>query len=60
MEQLNDWLHGWCHSKGYGFRDLGCTFDKPQILTWDGTQLTRRGKNIPGNNLAGLITRALN
>lgn len=57
--QLNDWLHEWHRFEGCGFRDLGCTYNRPQMLTWDRTQLTRRGKNIPDNNLAGLIARAL-
>jgi len=32
-DQLNDWLHGLCHAKGYGFYDLGHTFKKPEVLT---------------------------
>lgn len=57
---LNDWLHGWCHAKGYRFYDLGHSFEKLEVLTWDGMQMTRRGKNILGSRLARLITRALN
>jgi len=44
MDQLNDWLCGWCHTKSYGFYDLGCSFSKPGMLTWDGTQTDQMGQ----------------
>lgn len=45
--QSNEWLHGWCHTQGFGFYDLRHTFGKLGTLTLDGSQLTIRGKNIP-------------
>lgn len=48
------------HSKGYEFYDLGCTSDKPGMLIWDETHLTKRSKNILGKKLALFITRTLN
>lgn len=59
-DQLNKWLCRWCHIQGISFYDLGHTFDEPGRLMWDGTQLTRKGKNIVGRKLAELIIRALN
>lgn len=59
-DQLNDCLHGWCHAEGCGCYGLGCTFDKPGMLMWDGILLTRRSENTLGSKLDGLITRALN
>jgi len=47
-DQLNEWLCEWCHTKGYGFYDLGCTFAKPGMLTWDGTQVTRWARIYKG------------
>lgn len=44
---------------GFGFYALEQTFNKLGRLTWDETQLTRRGKNILGSKMAGLITRVL-
>jgi len=59
-DQLNKWLCRWCHIQGISFYDLGHTFDEPGRLMWDGTQLTRKGKNIVGRKLAELIIRDLN
>lgn len=44
MDQLNDWLCGWCHTKSYGFYNPGCSFNKPGMLTWDGTQTDQTGQ----------------
>lgn len=44
IDQLNDWLHVWCHTERYGFDNLGHFFDKLGMLTWDGTQLTGEAK----------------
>lgn len=57
MEQVNDWLRGLCHAWGFGFYDLGCTFERPGMLISDET---RWGKSLLGSKLAGLISRALN
>jgi len=57
---MNDWLCGGCHAEGYGYYDLGLTFDKPGMLMWNRTQLTRRGKNILGSQFAGFLTGTFN
>jgi len=58
IEQVNDWMHSWCHAQGLGFYSLGHTFEKPGLLTVDGAQMTKWGKSVLGNKLDGL--RALN
>ena len=60
MDQLNDWLQGWCHARGLGYYDLGPTFKRLSILTLNGMQPIRRAKNVLGSKLPGLISRALN
>lgn len=45
-EQLNDWLHGWCHVQGFGFNNLGCTFKRLAMLTWYRMHLTRWDKTV--------------
>ena len=49
MDQLNEWLQRWHHVQGFEYYDHTC--DRSGILTLDGMQLTRRGKNILGCNL---------
>jgi len=58
-DQLNEWLCGCCHAQCFGYYALRCTFERPDMLTSDAAQLTRRGRNVLGSKLAGLITRAL-
>lgn len=60
IEQVNAWLRSWCHTRGFGFCDHGCTFEKPGLLGADGIRLTKRGKRVFANKLAGLTRRALN
>lgn len=57
---VNDWLQGWFHAKGFGFYDLGCTFEGLGMLMPDEAHLTRWGKSVLDNKLAGLVRRALN
>lgn len=58
-DQLNEWLQRCCHVQGFEYCDHSHTFDRPGMLALDGMQLTRRGKNILGCNLVGLIARDL-
>ena len=60
IEQVNGWLRSWCRAQGLGFGDLWHTFEKPGLLTAVGAQLTKWGKSVLGNKLAGLMNRALN
>lgn len=60
MDQVNDWLQGWCQAQGFAFCDLGQTFERPGMLTPKWEHLTRWGKSFLGSKLAGLIRRALN
>lgn len=46
--------------KGFGFYDLGHTFERLDILMPDGAQLTRCCKRVLGSKLVGLIRRSLN
>lgn len=45
---MNEWLHGWCRSQDLGYYDLGHNFNRTGMLTLDGMQPTKRGKNIVG------------
>ena len=57
---LNDWLCKWCHTQGLGYYGLGRSLENGRMLAANGSHLTRRAKNILGNKLAGLVSRALN
>lgn len=59
MDQLNDWLCGWCHTEGFGYCDLGPSLKRPHVLMLDGMELTRGVKNVLGSRLAKLIDRTL-
>lgn len=59
-DQVNDWLHGWCHAQDFGFHGLGHTFEKLGMLTPDGAYHTRWDKSVLGSKLVGFISKALN
>lgn len=46
MNQANDWLCAWCHTQGFGFCDLGNTFEILCVLTLYGVHLTRQDNSI--------------
>jgi len=56
---LNTWLRGWCLRRNLGFFDHGAVYSAPGLVAVDGS-LSFRGKRILGQELAGLIERALN
>ena len=56
---LNTWLRGWCQRRNLGFFDHGALYSAPGLMAVDGS-LSFRGKRILGQELAGLIDRALN
>ena len=56
---LNTWLRGWCLRRNLGFFDHGAVYSAPGLMAVDGS-LSFRGKRILGQELAGLIDRALN
>ena len=59
VDMLNKWLCELC-AQGFRYYSLGRSLEKGGMLTADGSPLTRRATNIPGNKLAGLVSRALN
>lgn len=54
MDNLNGWLHSWCHDQGFGFYDLRCVFERLDMLLQDGTHLIKWGKSVLGRKLARL------
>ncbi|KFU84659.1 hypothetical protein M959_03165, partial [Chaetura pelagica] len=58
--QVNEWLRDWCHSQGFGFFDHGMLYEAPGLMVAGGMHLSQRGKRLLGQDLAGLIDRALN
>ena len=56
---LNTWLRGWCLRRNLGFFNHGAVYSAPGLMAVDGS-LSFRGKRILGQELAGLIDRALN
>ena len=59
-QQMNLWLQDWFYRQGFGFFNHGLVYRTPDILASDGMQLSQKGKRILGQELAGLIERALN
>ena len=59
-QQVNLWLRNWCYRQGFGFFNHGLVYRTPELLASDGMHLSQRGKRILGQELAGLIERALN
>lgn len=41
VEQVNGWLHSWCHAQGLSLCSLGSTLEKLVLFTADGTPLTK-------------------
>ena len=60
MGQANDWLRGWCLDQGFGYFDLGQSFEKLGMWADDRLQLSKWGTSVLGSKLSGLVTRALN
>ncbi|PKU45858.1 hypothetical protein llap_3859 [Limosa lapponica baueri] len=59
-QQINSWLRGWCNRQNFGFLDHGMIYRTPGLLATGGASLTQSGRRILGQELAGLIERALN
>ena len=60
-QQINTWLHDWCHQQNLGFFDHGLIYTTLGLLATDRVHLSQRGKGIFVQELAGLmIERALN
>ncbi|XP_068521222.1 uncharacterized protein [Anas acuta] len=57
---INLWLRDWCDRQNFGFFDHGKVYATPGLMAPDGKGLSRRGVRIFGQELAGLIDRALN
>ena len=60
---INTWLRDRCHCRNSGFFDHGEVYKAPGLLVTNetgGMQLSQRGKRILGQEIAGLIDRALN
>ena len=60
---INTWLRDWCHCRNFGFLDHGDVYKALGLLVTNetgGMQLSQRGKRILGQELSGLIDRALN
>ena len=60
---INTWLRDWCHYQNFEFFDHGKVYKTPGLLVTNetgGMQLSHRGKRILGQELEGLIDRALN
>ncbi|KFP08496.1 hypothetical protein N300_08288, partial [Calypte anna] len=58
--QVNEWLRDWCQRQGFGFFDHGMLYETPGLVMAGGMHLSQRGKRLLGQDLAGLIERALN
>uniref|UniRef100_A0A8B9TZX8 SGNH hydrolase-type esterase domain-containing protein n=1 Tax=Anas zonorhyncha TaxID=75864 RepID=A0A8B9TZX8_9AVES len=58
--RINSWLRDWCDRHNFGFFDHGKVYATPGLMAPDGMGLSRRGVRILGQELAGLIDRALN
>uniref|UniRef100_A0A8B9C455 SGNH hydrolase-type esterase domain-containing protein n=1 Tax=Anser brachyrhynchus TaxID=132585 RepID=A0A8B9C455_9AVES len=43
MGQVNDWLRGWCPDQGFGYFNLGQSFEKPGMWADDQLQLSKWG-----------------
>ena len=56
---LNTWLRGWCQHRNLGFFDHGALYSAPSLMAAD-RSLSLREKRILGQELVGLIERALN
>ena len=59
---INTRIRDCCHRQNYGFFDHGEVYKAPGLLVTNetgGMQLSLRGKRILGQELAGLIDRAL-
>lgn len=59
-QQINSWLRDWCVRQDFGFFEHGLIYRKPGMLASGGGSLTRRGRKRLGQELAGLIHKALN
>ena len=59
-QQINSWLRDWCNEQNFGYFDHGLIYRTPGMLATGGQSLTKRGRRILGQELAGLIERALN
>ncbi|KGL92569.1 hypothetical protein N301_03553, partial [Charadrius vociferus] len=59
-QQVNSWLRDWCYRQGFGFFNHRLPYETPGLLVAGGMSLSQRGKRILGQELAGLIDRALN
>ena len=59
-QQMNLWLQDWCYRQGFGFFNHGLVYMASDLLALGGKHLSQRGKRILGQELAGLIDRALN
>ena len=59
-QQMNLWLQDWCYHQGFRFFNHGLVNRTPDLLALYGMHLSQRGKRILGQELAGLIDRALN
>ena len=51
MHQVNEYLCNWCHVQGFGFHDLGNSFERLNMLTRDGVHLNKMGKSFLVANL---------
>ena len=60
VQAINNWLRGWCRARNFGFFDHGVVYSDPGLLFVHGTHLSQRGQQILGQELSGLIERALN
>lgn len=58
--QINVWLHDWCLRQGFGFFNHELLYETPGLLVAGGIHQSQRGKKVLGQELAGLIDRALN
>lgn len=58
--QINVWLRDWCQRQGFGFFNHGLLYETPGLLVAGGIHQSQRGKRFLGQELAGLIDRALN
>lgn len=59
-QQINAWLRAWCCRQDFGFFDHGLIYKTPGLLVTGRNTLTSRGKRVLGQELSGLIERALN
>lgn len=53
--EVNHWLKGWCHQEHFRFLDRSSDNLYEVLLTRDGLNLPRTGKNVFGKQLTCLI-----